>query len=263
MKIVCYTKPMKDKYFAAIVTAVEVEEKSVHYMYDWEPVSVPGSSDTFFETTLERDGKPLHLVTARQRRMGVAASCVLTGNIIHYFKPDYVIMCGIAAGTGENEGQIYGDVLVPDMVWDYSSGKFVSPAEGEISFGDIGFIPRPSTIEADKDLLKIVENTRHLPDNEYHIHIGHMACGSSVVANRKLVDQQVTSLFPGTVGLDMESYGVLYAAAHAPAPKPKALVVKSICDFANAEKADDFQRFAAYTSSGYLRYLLENKLPLL
>ena len=53
---------------------------------------------------------------------------------------------------------------------------------------------------------------------------------------------------------------VYFAANNASAPKPKALVVKSICDFANSEKDDKFQKFAAYTSAGYVQYLLEKRL---
>ena len=139
-------------------------------------------------------------------------------------------------------------------------GMTVGANESEIRFGDIGFLPRPITINTDKEVMDVVRSTIGAEDNEFHVHIGPMACGSYVVANSEVINKRVKSLFPHTVGLDMESYSVLYAAENATKPKPKALIVKSICDYADSEKSDQYQRFAAYTSSGYVKYLLEKCL---
>ncbi|MCR5357493.1 MAG: hypothetical protein K6E63_08835 [Lachnospiraceae bacterium] len=75
------------------------------------------------------------------------------------------------------------------------------------------------------------------------------------------MEKQIHSLNPHTVALDMESCAVFYVAANIGEPRPKALVVKSICDFANEQKDDRFQRFAAYTSIQYIYYLMEKHLP--
>ena len=131
----------------------------------------------------------------------------------------------------------------------------------DITFGDIGFVPRPVALRLDSDILQIIENLKTDPENEFHLHIGPMACGNSVVANRDIVNKQIHSLFPKTAGLDMESYSVFYAATYSSDPKPKAIVIKSICDYADAEKSDKYQKFAAYTSSRFAKYLFENHLP--
>lgn len=60
----------------------------------------------------------------------------------------------------------------------------------------------------------------------------------------------------------MESYAVVYAAYHANAPKPVPIIIKSVCDFANSEKSDDYQRLAAYSSCEYAKYLYEKVLPM-
>jgi len=55
----------------------------------------------------------------------------------------------------------------------------------------------------------------------------------------------------------MEIYG-LYAAAHgASYPQPTFLALKGVCDFADPEKADGYQEYAAYSSAQVLRLLLE------
>ena len=89
-----------------------------------------------------------------------------------------------------------------------------------------------------------------------------MACGSAVVANNEFVSRRVLPLFPSTIGLDMESYSVIYSATNFSAPSPKAVIIKGICDYANEEKSDQYQKFAAYNSSQFTKYLLERHLPL-
>ena len=88
-----------------------------------------------------------------------------------------------------------------------------------------------------------------------------MACGSAVVANRAIIEKQIQSFMPDTIGLDMESYGIYYTAQNATFPKPKAIVVKSICDYADSEKSDKYQKFAAYNSSLFTKELIEKYLP--
>lgn len=46
----------------------------------------------------------------------------------------------------------------------------------------------------------------------------------------------------------METYGMYYAAEWAIEPKPKFLAIKSICDYADQKKDDDYHNYAIYTS---------------
>ena len=171
-------------------------------------------------------------------------------------------MVGIAAGVArfESVDQIYGDVVVPDVVWDYSSGKFVSSQNARVSFGGVGFIPRPHFLNTDESMLEAVEQAMHSPENECHVHIGPMACGSTVVANSEIVSKQIHSQFINTAALDMESYAVMYAVRQAPSPKPRGLIIKSVCDYADEEKSDQYQKFAAFTSSQFAKLLYEKFL---
>ena len=56
-------------------------------------------------------------------------------------------------------------------------------------------------------------------------------------------------------------YGVAYAANHSTEPKPYPIIAKSICDFADSRKSDQYQRFAAYTSCEFTKFLCEKILP--
>jgi nucleoside phosphorylase len=54
------------------------------------------------------------------------------------------------------------------------------------------------------------------------------------------------------IGVEMETYGVFLAARLCSGPRPHALSVKSICDFGDLTKNDEYQRYAGYTSARFL-----------
>ena len=248
-------------YDVAIITAVTIETESVKRCFDgWKQVSFDNDENTKYSVTTfhSRDGEK-RLATSQQKHMGMTACALTCQKLIEHFRPRYLIMTGIAAGIG-GDSQLYGDVIIPDSIWDYSTGKFVGKDESDIHFGDVGFLPRPSFMRLNDDLVTLIKDIAESKDHEFKIHMGIMACGSSVVANKNYVDTRVRALMPETVGLDMESYSVFYTAENCTSPRPKALVIKSICDYANDEKSDQYQKFAAYTSSEFAKWLMENKL---
>lgn len=253
----------KYDYYVALITVTATEESSLRYMYDdWKLLLLEGDEQQYYETSFEQNGKIHKIVTARQSEMGMTAAGVLTMKMISHFKPKYVIMVGIAAGIAYKKtvDQIYGDVVVPDVVWDYSSGKFVSAANASLKYGGVGFIPRPHFVNTDSKMLEAVKRAMNSKDNECHVHIGPMACGSTVVANSEVVDKQIHSQYESTAAVDMESYAVMYAVKQAPTPRPMGLVIKSVCDYADEKKSDKYQKFAAYTSAQFAKIVYEKYL---
>lgn len=249
-------------YDVAVITAVTIETKGFKRCFEeWEKVLFENDEGiTYWETHFRgSDGKVRKLVTAQQMHMGMTACTLTCQKLIEHFRPRYLIMVGIAAGIG-GDSQIYGDVIVPDTIWDYSTGKFVGKEESEITFGDVGFLPRPSFMKLDDELAVLMKEVADSKEHEFKVHMGVMACGSSVVANKDYVDTRVRALMPETIGLDMESYSVFYTAQYCTRPHPRAIVIKSICDYANNEKSDQYQKFAAYTSSEFAKWLMENRL---
>lgn len=45
-------------------------------------------------------------------------------------------------------------------------------------------------------------------------------------------------------------------------PRPIPIIIKSVCDFADSRKSDEYQKFAAYTSCEFAKLLYEKILPL-
>ncbi len=244
-------------YDAAIITAVNVETDGVRHIFgEWRRALVGDDGQEYFETEFVNGGRVLHLVMAQQHEMGMTAAAALTVKLINAFEPKYILMPGIAAGICDDS--IYGDVLIPDVVWNYSNGKYVTVTEnGEAR---VSFMPRPKALYLDGDIKSIVRRMADNHETEVHIITGPMACGSAVVSNSKVVDELVRKQFPDTVGLDMESYAVFYAAQNS-GKNAKPIVMKSICDYANDEKSDLYQKFAAYTSAECAKEMLEKFLP--
>lgn len=248
------------KSFAALIYVTDTEEEAVMRMYDWKEMRIEGDSQLYYEADFTKFG--MKIFAARQDEMGMTASATLTMKLIEHFRPKYVIMPGIAAGALEESGnaQMYGDVILANMIWNYSNGKYVSKDRADIVFGEVGFLPRPTVVNIDPELLEYFEKAVNSEHNETHVHVGAMASGSAVVANRTILEQQVKGQFQSTKGLEMEGYGVAYAASHATEPRPKAIIAKSVCDFADSRKSDKYQKFAAYTSCEFVQLMLEKIL---
>lgn len=255
---------MQYDYAVALITATDTETAAAKTLYpQWQELNFPDDNQTYFTASFARGDVRHALVLAQQNEKGMTGAAVLSMKLIQRFRPRYLMMVGIAAGVAPKEAdQFYGDVIVADMIWNYSAGKFVSAERADIHFGGVGFIPRPTVIQMEPRLRPYVDQAVNSEENQCHIHIGHMASGSTVVNSQEFLNKQVRSQFPRTAGLDMESYAVMYAAANAIAPRPSALVIKSVSDYADGEKSDDYQKFAAYTSAEFAKLLYERFLPL-
>ena len=252
-------------YAAALITVTDTETTALRHIYeDWQELRLENDNQIYYTADFERDGKLYHVVTAQQNEMGMTASAVLSMKMITHFRPRYLIMPGIAAGVAmENqEEQIYGDVIAANVIWNYSAGKFVSPDKANIKFGELGFIPRPTVVKMKDEIMQYVLKAAASPENQCHVYVGPMASGSAVVANSEMLNKQIRSQFRHTAGLDMEAYAIAYAAKNAFDPKPEAIVIKSVCDYADHRKSDKYQKFAAYTSSEFAKLLYEKFLPL-
>ena len=257
---------MKAKYDTdvALLSVTTTEFRAVTHFHEWKAKTFTNDEQIYDIATFERDGKERTLVHAKISEMGMTAAAATAMKVIYTFRPKYLIMVGIAAGVvqAEFEEQMYGDVIVPDIVWNYSAGKFVSPDKAEIVYGNLGFLPRSSSEKIPEEIIPYLRKAAASEENPCHVYIGPMACGSTVVASRELLEKQVYTQYRHTAGLDMESYAVVYAANHASDPKPTPIIIKSVCDFADSRKSDDYQRFAAYSSCEFAKFLYEKILPL-
>ncbi|MEC2076313.1 hypothetical protein [Metabacillus fastidiosus] len=259
---------LENKCDVAIITAVKIETDAVKNLKDsWEREKIDGDPTYYYSSMFSSGLKQLRVVTAQQSEMGMSAAAALTMKIIYNFKPKYIIMAGIAAGIDTKNN--FGDIIIPTEVWNYSNGKYVHDSEKD---SIISFSPDPKSIPLNPDirelvgqdfsdvLFKIRRECEGAPQHDLEVICDPMACGSAVVANRDIIENLVKSHSRKTVGLDMESYGVFYASNNINNQTTIPIVIKSICDFADAGKGDNFQKYAANTSAKFAKYLIENEL---
>ncbi|MGZ8174009.1 MULTISPECIES: hypothetical protein [Methylobacter] len=97
----------------------------------------------------------------------------------------------------------------------------------------------------------------NIPDKRSALIIGPMVSGSSVVASidiQKVFREQHRKM----VAVDMECYGMYYAADMAVAPVPKTICIKSVSDLADRAKADDFHKYCSYMSARVALELMQD-----
>lgn len=256
-----------------IITAVDVEMEQLKRQWStWEEIDYPNDSTKYYSTVFEdKNGNKRKLLIAQQSEMGMSASTYLSTKLIYQFKPQYLIMVGIAACTKEEYG--FGDIIVPDTIWNYSSGKFISDGSDEDSV-NTKLLPDAKSLLLDpriRDTIYQKDFTNELskiksefpgdkPNTELKIAKGPMACGAAVISDFSIVKDWVLSHSRKNIGLDMESYGVFFASNNSYISRTIPICIKSVSDFADQRKSDNFQRYSAYTSAAFAKMLSETQL---
>lgn len=222
-------------------------------------------------------GKVIDVIACSAPLMGMTAAAITASKVIKRWRPRYLAMTGIAAGTKKLEnptesqgGQNFGDILVAESSYDYGSGKISDAANGERRF-----TPNFNQVSIDSKLHALVlrwareqlhadsirKNWFSPQQTCPRIIVGILATGAAVVQSKELV-QEILDKSRKVVGLDMEAYGVMHAAKLASSPQPKILIAKSISDFADSDKNDFWQQYAAYTSSRFIYEFFTNEADL-
>lgn len=209
----------------------------------------------FYTGYFQKESKKIKVVMTQSTHMGMVPAASLTTRLIHNFVPRYIVMTGIAAGIHNKVNM--GDIVVAEYVWDYGAGKETIVGEEAIHNNTIQQVTLDTEIahmvkRLSSDVTALAEIKRKFhgtkPSTELNLHLVPVATGAAVIANPekvKMIQEQIRDV----VAIEMEIYGVYYAARWAIKPKPKYIAIKSICDFADTKKNDDFHNYASFTSA--------------
>lgn len=257
-------------YDVVIVTALRNPEFEavLALPYQWKEITFPGDFLSYHVGVIPTATRDLSVIAASSLRMGMPSASALSMKMSMLFRPKLVVMLGICAGKADVCS--LGDVIVADPVWDWGSGKYKDVA-GVKSFA---IAPHQVTIEPRfrskiinmKDKASVLMELRggwseKVPAGSLKVHIGPMASGASVISDTDIMSD-IEQQNRDTIAVEMEAYGVMAASEYASDPAPKALVIKSVCDFGDSAKHKEWQAYAAYTSAKFfsiaIRSLLEN-----
>lgn len=250
----------------AIVTALLAPELAavLELPVTWEQVKVRHDATNYHVSRFAIGGKQLTAVATAASDKGLPGAAVAATKVIYSFRPKYLFVVGICAGLkGRAE---FGDVLVADPAYDWGSGKIRKSANGEEIFHPAQYqlrldeTWRANFLDLKEDATwrtAVHANYNGIkPDNVFDIRVGPVASGASVLQNSDAV-QRILGDHKDLLGVEMEIFSVMFAAHVAPAPRPVAIALKSVCDFGDEEKHDDYQKYAAYTSAQVLWKMIE------
>lgn len=214
-------------------------------------------------------GMKKNILAASTTRMGLVSSSALTTKIQIKFQPDYIFMVGICAGVKDKTN--LGDIIIADPVWDWGSGKSTK-VDGVSSH-----LPSPHQVNLDtklrSKLMRLSVEKKYLneiycnynlgkrPTHSLQLLIGPMASGASVIEDEDIVNK-IKSSNRDVIAVEMEAYGVMASVTIAAELPAKVIVIKSVCDFANLKKNNDWQKYAAYTSIRFAFNFIKNELYL-
>lgn len=258
-------------YDIAIINALAEPEHSVMmdvFGGNWQQEKFEGDKcETYFTKTLDKvNGEIIRIVSVAQPQMASTASAALTAKMLYHYRPRYLFMTGIAAAVDPKECSL-GDIMVASECWDGASGKFKDgkfyPDPRHLNV-DPAMINIFSKVKRNKKLLKEITSssefamTKKLKD--VRVHIGQIASVPAVIAMEEKI-KEISAHARKLMGIEMETYGMYYAASHSVEPRPEYWAsIKSVSDYATIEKRDEFQNYASYTSAAFLKHVILNEL---
>jgi nucleoside phosphorylase len=236
----------------AIVTALESERTAVvSRLESLRVISEQNDPYTFYRGTITTGPSDQYEVVVVQLiEIGNVEAAATAAQAIRRWNPRFVLMVGIAGGIAKN-GVGVGDVVVASYVHYYEPGKRTDAGEQRrprVFNGDRVLYGKARHYEAAewKDSIDVAppgEPSGFIPK----AHFGPIASGELVIA-----DSQTVSLLlqeaPKLVGLAMEGAGVALAAMDGGC---KFLEIRGISDLADANKADNWQAYAANAAAAF------------
>jgi len=253
-----------------IIVALEGEELDGirRLPFDWKEFRIPHDASRYLTGTVGAPTRNLSVVAVASPRMGLTPTAVTATKLISSFRPRLLAMTGICAGVrGRCE---LGDILVADPCFDWGGGKWAYDKVSAVQrFQPAAYQWRlnesvRSTVRAAGDDVVLMRSIHDSfvgkkPAAPPKVVIDAMASGAAVLQSQQSM-QDVRAQHKNLVGIEMESYAVFCAAAYSSAPQPQVLSLKSVCDFGDDQKSDDFHEYAVFTSSEFLRRLLVSDL---
>lgn len=255
-------------YDIAVICALQEEIDFVaQLLLDVKSIHVDYDDDIYKIGYLEKDGKKIRVVFSNANQMGMVATVALTTKIINNFTPKYLVMTGILGGTKEDKMN-FGDVIVAAKTWDYRAGKDVKYEEVTQHLNTIDQQSISSTmisycrqLSDDRAMLRKIKDDfvqGEKPDPEIKVLIGPVVSGASVVTDPSIVNDVLTNQDRSVLGIDMEIYGMYYAANFAYNPKPEYIAIKAVSDFADSRKGDKYHKYASYSSAKVFEILAKD-----
>ncbi|MGZ4089230.1 MAG: 5'-methylthioadenosine/S-adenosylhomocysteine nucleosidase family protein [Bacteroidia bacterium] len=216
-----------------------------------------------FETMViaKLKGSDKKVVIDFQTRMGMVEATYLSTQILARFSPKYLVMVGVCGGRA-SKGVKLLDIIIPNKVFDYQSGKY---DKGEFKpYLRVCNINNKKAIASQKSILRAMEDHVATPlkakCKTLVVHGKTMACGNVVVKTDGYLDKTISAFDEETVGVEMESFGVVRTTELVEDKKVTPIIIKSVMDYTEKGKNDQDKATAAYFSACFTYFLIRDHL---
>jgi nucleoside phosphorylase len=248
---------------AMIVTAVDEEFQPYNNLLEfYKDRNFPDVSRFIFN---DKSGNPRSGIAFSIGASGQATSASRTQSLISWFRPRIAIMSGYCGGVASKVN--LGDLCFFDSAapWDYGKWEEIRDKEGRLV--SERFSSRPNALGLSGKTVRniarelVSKNGDFTQDEMRKIHelapteslfpkvqLTHAASGSAVVANDRIIEL-IQNLNGAIKAVDMESYGFYDACLNTFVRKPQFICVKSVSDYCNGEKGDDYHSVCSYMSA--------------
>lgn len=257
-------------YYTDLLVFAALDEEIapvLQWKCNWQKHAVPNDPQQYWRGELKGAQTSRTVVATVAPRMGLPTAAVAATKAIAAFRPAVVAVVGICAGFRDRTHM--GDILVPDVCWDWGSGKWVErPGQAPL------FRAAPYQWHLDADLRSLMAtpeftqpiiNRIHLeydgakPAVVPAVRVNATASGASVLQSQGHMNA-VADQHKNVLGIDMETYSVFTAAEMADSPRPRCVSLKAVCDFGDGAKNDDYHAYAASLSAAFLEAVADRLL---
>lgn len=196
------------------------------------------------------------------RQMGLVSAVLDTALAIMAFRPNVVCMSGICAGFSSEAA--LGQLVVASPAWEYQAGKW-SNAGFEIAPYQIPLRPKTRVL-----VDQALEMQGFLDSLELGLPPGHnrpakrmapivapATTGSAVIASEERL-RHIAAQHRKVAALDMETFGLYYAAHESLSDIAHFFSVKCVVDLADKEKSDDLHFYGCAVSARAAVHLISS-----
>jgi nucleoside phosphorylase len=266
----------------AILTIIDEEFEEARDIFETRE-NIPGTP--YYIADLAQVHAPEVVLRLSGDRANVAAAGA-TAALLEAFRPEVVMLVGIAGGLSERGPMSLGDVCVPTYV---HYGEFRKLTEELDALRYAAYDqPTLSARENHVDAVRFADAQwgAHIaadrPDGgQPRVRMGSIVAGDKVMGNPTHEEQQgLARRFPDAIAVDMESFGVaraVHEARIAVPYNPRLVIVRGISDLvritaappssANEPEAEDnnaqrkrWKRYAAATAAAFAKAVVSTIL---
>ncbi len=181
--------------------------------------------------------------------MGQQNAAITVCSFISIFKIDMLLLTGICAGISKELK--LGDIVISDQIVDYELAKIHDDHDSirwevyRTSHALLHELEAFHSTDWQDYILKMFPEQR----NKITTHYGTVFSGNKVIASEKAA-ARISLGWDKALALEMEISGIAKALYTLEKPIPFAMI-KSVCDFADSKKSDDFHEFCCHASAAY------------